>query len=73
MADYKTVRFEYGNFRLSRYRYKGGYDWWFIEHRCKDRWEGFSGTPSLCHRPCRNCQERAPDSIQVMLLFMKEE
>ena len=71
MTDCKTVRFKDGNFRLCQYRYEGGYDW-FIEHRCGGRWEGFSGTPSLCHHPCWTCREVAPDSIQVMFLFLKE-
>jgi hypothetical protein len=73
MTDVKTVRFEEGTFRLSLCRYEGGFDWWYIEHRCGGRWEGFCWIPSLSHYPCWDCHEVAPESIQVLFLFVKEE
>jgi hypothetical protein len=72
MTDVKTVRFEDGNFRLSLYRYEGGYDWWFIEHKCGAHWEGFSGDPQICQAPCYRCGKVVPDGLQAMFWFVKE-
>jgi hypothetical protein len=74
MTDVKTVRFEDGLFRLSRYRYKGGFDWWFIEHRCGrgGHWKWFSGVPEDCHAPCWACTAVVPDGLHAMFWFVKD-